>query len=127
MNATLSERIAFIQKNSKLNQTEFAGRISISQQYLSQICNGKKTPSDRTIADICREFGCDEVWLRTGEGEPFRQETRQELIMRFAIQTVKGSNEFRTALVAMLATLDDSEWDGLEKLLDKMLEQYKKD
>lgn len=127
MNATLSERIAFIQKNSKLNQTEFAGRISISQQYLSQICNGKKNPSDRTIADICREFGCDEVWLRTGEGEPFRQETRQEMIMRFAVQTVKGSNEFRKALVAMLATLDDSEWDGLEQLLDKLLEQYKKD
>lgn len=127
MNTTLSERITFVQKNSKLNQTEFAGRIGISQQYLSQICNGKKTPSDRTISDICREFGCDEVWLRTGEGEPFRQETRQELIMRFAVQTVKGSNEFRKALVAMLATLDDSEWDGLEKLLDKMLEQYKKD
>lgn len=127
MNTTLSERIAFIQKNSKLNQTEFAGRISISQQYLSQICNGKKTPSDRTIADICREFGCNEVWLRTGEGEPFRQETRQEQIMRFAVQTVKGSNEFRRALVSMLATLDDSEWDGLEKLLDKLLTEYKKD
>ena len=127
MNTTLSERITFVQKNSKLNQTEFAGRIGISQQYLSQICNGKKTPSDRTISDICREFGCDEVWLRTGEGDPFRQETRQELIMRFAVQTVKGSSEFRKALVAMLATLDDSEWDGLEKLLDKMLEQYKKD
>ena len=84
-------------------------------------------PSDRTITDICREFGCDEIWLRTGEGEPFRQETRQEQIMRFAVQTVKGSNEFRKALVAMLATLDDSEWDGLEKLLDKLLEQYKKD
>lgn len=127
MNATLSERIAFIQKNSKLNQTEFAGRISISQQYLSQICNGKKTPSDRTITDICREFGCDEVWLRTGEGEPFRKESKQEQIMRFAVQTVKGSNEFRKALVATLADLDDAEWDGLEKLLDKMLKQYKKD
>ena len=80
MNTTLSERISFIQKNSKLNQTEFAGRIGISQQYLSQICNGRKTPSDRTISDICREFGCDEVWLRTGEGEPFRKETRQEAI-----------------------------------------------
>ena len=127
MNTTLSERIAFIQKNSKLNQTEFAGRISISQQYLSQICNGKKTPSDRTITDICREFGCDEVWLRTGEGEPFRKETRQEQIMRFAVQTVKGSNEIRKSLVATLADLDDAEWDGLEKLLDKMLKQYKKD
>lgn len=120
-------RINEIVKVSKLTKTDFAKRLGISQPYLSQICAGQKTPSDRTIADICREFGCDEVWLRTGEGEPFRQETRQEMIMRFAVQTVKGSNEFRKALVAMLATLDDSEWDGLEQLLDKLLEQYKKD
>ena len=120
-------RISEIVKHSKLTKTDFAKRIGISQPFLSQLCAGQKVPSDRTIADICREFGCDEVWLRTGEGEPFRQETRQEQIMRFAVQTVKGSNEFRKALVAMLATLDDSEWDGLEKLLDKLLEQYKKD
>ena len=120
-------RINEIVKHSKLTKTEFAKRLGLSQPFVSRICSGESTPSDRTIADICREFGCDEVWLRTGEGEPFRQETRQELIMRFAVQTVKGSNEFRKALVAMLATLDDSEWDGLEKLLDKMLEQYKKD
>ena len=120
-------RINEIVKISKLTKTDFAKRLGISQPYLSQICAGQKTPSDRTITDICREFGCDEIWLRTGEGEPFRQETRQEQIMRFAVQTVKGSNEFRKALVAMLATLEDSEWDGLEKLLDKLLEQYKKD
>ena len=120
-------RINEIVKVSKLTKTDFAKRLGISQPYLSQICAGQKTPSDRTISDICREFGCDEVWLRTGVGEPFRQETRQEMIMRFAVQTVKGSNEFRKALVAMLATLDDSEWDGLEQLLDKLLEQYKKE
>ena len=127
MNTTLSERIAFIQKNSKLNQTEFAGRVSISQQYLSQICNGKKTPSDRTISDICREFGCDEVWLRTGEGEPFRQETRQEQIMRFAVQTVKGSDEFRKSFVSMLAKLDPEDWENLSKIYRKLLDEYKKD
>ena len=120
-------RISEIVKHSKLTKTDFAKRIGISQPFLSQLCAGQKVPSDRTIADICREFGCDEVWLRTGEGEPFRQETRQEQIMRFAVQTVKGSNEFRKALVAMLATLDDSDWDGLEKLLDKLLIEYKKD
>ena len=120
-------RISLIVRRSGLTKTDFGKRINISQSMASRICAGDAKPSDRTISDICREFGCDEVWLRTGEGEPFRQETRQELIMRFAVQTVKGSNEFRKALVAMLATLDDSEWDGLEKLLDKMLEQYKKD
>lgn len=123
----MKDRIEFIIKDANIKKVDFAKRLNISQAFVSQMCSGAAKPSDRTITDICREFGCDEVWLRTGEGEPFRQESRQELIMRFAVQTVKGSNEFRKALVAMLATLDDSEWDGLEKLLDKMLEQYKKD
>lgn len=127
MNTTLAERITFVQKNSKLNQTQFAERIGISQQYLSQICNGKKTPSDRTITDICREFGCNEAWLRTGEGEPFREQTREEEIMRFAVRTNKGSDEFRKALVAMLAKLDDEDWNALGKIADKLLEEYKKE
>ena len=124
---TVKDRIEFIIKSANIKKVDFAKRLNISQAFVSQMCSGVAKPSDRTITDICREFGCDEVWLRTGEGEPFRQETRQEMIMRFAVQTVKGSNEFRKALVAMLATLDDSEWDGLEQLLDKLLEQYKKD
>lgn len=125
---TINDRIAqLINEKCEGNKSAFARRLNITPAYAAQLYSGAREPSDRTISDICREFGCDEVWLRTGEGEPFRQETRQELIMRFVVQTVKGSNEFRKALVAMLATLDDSEWDGLEKLLDKMLEQYKKD
>ena len=125
---TINDRIAkLINEKCEGNKSAFARRLNITPAYAAQLCSGAREPSDRTISDICREFGCDEVWLRTGEGEPFRQETRQELIMRFAVQTVKGSYEFRKALVAMLATLDDSEWDGLEKLLDKMLEQYKQD
>jgi transcriptional regulator with XRE-family HTH domain len=127
MDATLSERIAFIQKNSNLNQNDFAGRLSISQQYLSQLCNGKRTPSDRTITDICREFGCDEVWLRTGEGEPFRQETKQEQIMRFAVQTVKGNDAFRKGLVAALAKLDPEDWENLAKIFGKLNEAYEKE
>ena len=123
----MKDRIEFVIKKSNIKKVDFAKRLNISQAFVSQMCSGIAKPSDRTIQDICREFGCDEVWLRTGEGEPFRQETRQEQIMRFAVQTVKGSSEFRKALVAMLATLDDSEWDGLEQLLDKLLEQYKKD
>lgn len=119
-------RINEIVKKSGLTKTDFAKRLGLSQPFVSRICNGESTPSDRTISDICREFGCDEVWLRTGEGEPFRQETRQEQIMRFAVQTAKGSNEFQKALVAMLAKLDPEDWTALERIAEKLLEEYKK-
>lgn len=122
----MQERINFLIRTLNISKTKFAERLNVSPAFVSQLCSGAREPSDRTIADICREFGCDEVWLRTGEGEPFRQQTKEELIMRFAVQTNKGSSEFRKALVAMLAKLDPEDWAALERIADKLLTEYKK-
>ena len=119
-------RINEIVKKSGLTKTDFAKRLNVSQPFLSQLCAGSKSPSDRTIVDICREFGCNEVWLRTGEGEPFQEKSREEEIMRFAVQTVKGSDEFRKALVSMLAKLDPEDWENLSKIYAKLADEYKK-
>ena len=69
--STLSERIATVVEESKLSKTKFAEKINISQPYLSQICSGAKTPSDRTISDICRIFKVREEWLREGTGDMY--------------------------------------------------------
>lgn len=123
----MKERILFIISEKKISKTEFAKSIKVSQGFVSQLCSGVSSPSDRTIELICQQYGCDEVWLRTGEGEPFRQETRQEAIMRFAVQTVKGSDEFRKAFVAMMAKLDPEDWQNLARIFEKLNEEYKKD
>lgn len=123
----MKDRISKIVEMSGLTKTAFAKKINVSQGLVSQMCIGTTKPSDRTISDICREFCCDEVWLRTGEGEPFRQETRQEQIMRFAVQTVKGSDEFRKSFVSMLAKLEPEDWENLSKIYRKLLDEYKKD
>lgn len=124
---TLQERINFLIQKLNISKTKFAERLNISPAFVSQMCSGAREPSDRTIQDICREFGCDEVWLRTGEGEPFRQQTKEEQIMRFAVQTIKGSDEFRKSFVSMLAKLDPEDWENLSKIYRKLLEEYKKD
>ena len=123
----MKERILFIISEKRISKTEFAKSIKVSQGFVSQLCSGVSSPSDRTIELICQQYGCDEVWLRTGEGEPFRQETRQEAIMRFAVQTVKGSDEFRKAFVAMMAKLDPEDWQNLARIFEKLNEEYKKD
>ena len=122
----MKDRIEFIIKSANIKKVDFAKRLNLSQAFVSQMCSGVARPSDRTIQDICREFGCNEAWLRTGEGEPFRKSTREEEIMRFAVQTYKSPNEFRKAVVSLLAKLDPEDWDALERIADKLLEEYKK-
>ena len=109
-----------------LSQKDFAGKIGLSENYIWMIENGDRVPSERTISDICREFGVNEVWLRTGDGEPFQQESREEQIMRFAAQTVKGSDEFRKAFVSMLAKMDADDWENLGKLFAKLADEIEK-
>lgn len=120
-------RISLIVEKSGLTKTGFGKRINVSQGLVSQICSGTTKPSDRTISDICREFGCNEVWLRTGEGEPFQQRTKEEEIMRFAVRTAKGSDGFKKQLAFMLSQLDEEDWQNLEQTYQKQLNKIKKE
>ena len=122
----MKDRLKQIRKSLNLSQAEFGSRVKLSQNYIWMIEKGDRVPADRTISDICREFGINEVWLRTGDGEPFQQESREEQIMRFAAQTVKGSDEFRKAFVSMLAKMDADDWENLGKLFAKLADEIEK-
>ncbi len=50
--------------------------------------------SERTISDICREFGVNESWLRTGEGEMFAAPTAaSDKIMDFAAEVARNDDK----------------------------------
>ena len=66
--STINERLGKVVSASGLSKTAFAKRINVTQQYVSKMVV-EGMPSDRTISDICREFGVSEVWLRTGQGQ----------------------------------------------------------
>ena len=69
--SVIGERIKELRKALRLTQAAFAERIGIRQNSVAVIEIGKNTPSDQTIAFICREFRVNEEWLRTGAGEMF--------------------------------------------------------
>lgn len=71
---TLSERLRYLRKDVlKLNQTEFAGRIFLSQNFYAQVETNKRNLTDRSIADIVREYNVNEDWLRDGTGAIFKE------------------------------------------------------
>ena len=115
----MKDRLKEIVKKSGLTGEKFGERIGVSQSLMSMMCAGKTKPTDRTILSICREFGVDEIWLRTGEGEPYREITQEERIMKFATDTAKGSEEFKKRLLDMLTQLDEQDWKNLEAIYDK--------
>lgn len=121
----MNTRIEIIRKNAGLTQEQFAGKIGLSRNYLWMLESGSRTPSDRTIKDICREFGVDEHWLRTGEGEMFRKQTpKSQKIMDFAASIARNDDEeFRKRFVAMLADLDPKDWALLERMAEKIVKK----
>ncbi|WP_242263496.1 helix-turn-helix transcriptional regulator [Bacillus cereus group sp. BfR-BA-01511] len=56
--ATLGEKIKALRKEKKLTQTELAGS-ELTKSMLSQIENGKATPSMKTLQYIAEKLGCE--------------------------------------------------------------------
>lgn len=65
----MNERIKQIRKSIGLTQTEFGIRIGVKGNTVTGYETGLRAPSDAIIKAISREFGINEEWLRTGEGE----------------------------------------------------------
>ena len=124
----MNERIKKIIAELGLKKVDFANRLHISQPFASELCSGAKAPSDRTIKDICREFGVNEEWLRTGEGEPFRAPEVDAQLAAFLAEITDGdSDDFRKRFVAMLARLRPDQWALLEDMAKDLDLGTKKD
>lgn len=122
----INTRIAAVIQASGLTKTAFAERVKVSQQHISRLAKDG-TPSDRTIVDICREFGVSEHWLRTGEGEMFVRLSREEEITKFAMSIVRNpDSEFQRQLLATMAKLEPAQWQLMEQMLDDLIAQRAK-
>lgn len=123
---SLGLRIKEIRKNFNLTQKQMAEKLDLKQNTIATYEIGRLTPSDRTIYDICREFGVNEIWLRTGEGEMFRAKTRDVEIAEYVGKVLSGSDEFQRRFIALLTRLTTDEWRLIESIALKLAEEVKK-
>lgn len=114
--SNLNERIDALIKALNIRKTAFAERLNVSQAFVSQLTKGDSQPSDRTIADICREFGVNEVWLREGVGDMFQERTISEELAEFFgdVLNRKEDAEFKRAFLTILARMTPDEWRMVE-------------
>ena len=114
----MNESLKKLRKTLDLTQQEFANKIGIARGNIGAYEVGKNAPSDAVISLICKQFNVDENWLRTGEGEMFIKQTRDEQIASF-IGTIQSNEDdsFKKRFVSMLSALDESDWEVLEKMV----------
>lgn len=105
---TIGERLKWLRKDQKLTQQVFADKLSLKRNTVGGYEIGTVTMSDRTIGDVCSKFAVNETWLRTGEGEPYIQLSRQAEIARIISAAMKASPE-REALICALANATDDQ------------------
>ena len=75
----MKERIRKIRRYLDLTQQEFADRLGIQRGAIANYELGRNEPVDSVVSLICREYGVNEEWLRTGTGEMFEPDSGDEL------------------------------------------------
>ena len=103
----MKSRIMEIRKLFGLSQDAFGKKLNLSKNYIWMIENGERIPSDRTVADICREFGVNRVLLETGVGDPLKPKDKQAELKAVFADVLSGRQSEKNAFIEAIAQLPD--------------------
>lgn len=119
--STINERIAYLIKDLGITKTKFAETINLSQPFVSAVCSGAKTPSDRTISDICREFNVSLAWLEDGIGEMYVQRSvNEELALMVTDLMSEADDSFRKRFVSAFLAFPPEKLAVLEEFVNEL-------
>lgn len=125
------ERLKELRNALEIKQDDFAKKISTTQGHISDIENGRKNLSKRTIKLICLESWngqmVSEEWLKNGTGEMFVKVSLHEkaynrfgYIMENATPSKKAA---LSVLLEMLYSIPDEQWE----MMMEQFEEIKKE
>ena len=122
---TIGERIKCVRTEKGYTQQKFADALGLKRNTVGGYEIGTVVPSERTILDICDKFHVNEDWLRYGEGEMFVARTREDEIASFMGDLLDGPDNFKKRLIAVLANLEEDDWELLEEMALTLAEEIK--
>ena len=122
------KRLKKLRNELEMTQQEFADVLGTARGNISAYEVGKNAPSDAVISLICKtdfpKGRVNETWLRTGEGAMFIEASRDEQIAAFVGGILKDEEDtFQKKFISMLAALDESDWEVLQKMVELLQEK----
>ena len=122
----MNNRIKEVRISTGLKQDAFGARIGVSAAAVSRWESADRAIPDSAVLAICREFGVNETWLRTGVGQMTASKTRaQEMGELFSRLFADRPESFRVALLTTLLRFDPNgpEWEILERIYDSVVRE----
>lgn len=122
----MKDRIKELRRHEKLNQTEFGALLGVSLSAVQKWESGENTPAESVIKLMCQKTGVDEVWLRAGDGEPFRAKTRKDKISEYFGQILAGDRtETEMLLIEVMSETSAKEWSVIANVLKRYADKKK--
>ena len=126
----MNTRIKKVRNTVGLTQTEFGTRIGVKGNTVTGYETGLRNPSDAIILSMCREFGVNEDWLRTGNGEMFKESPLRNEVGYYVEELLEDfkDNPFYDMIIEMMKTyaeLDDKSKKVLRNCASKFLDNIK--
>lgn len=118
---TEGDRIRAVRLSAGLSQEKFGAKLKITGASVSLLESGRNNASEQTRSLICSQFGVNEAWLRTGDGEMKVPVDREKEIMAFVGELIQGEPDFKRAFVHVLARMTPEEWSVLEAKARELL------
>ena len=120
----INKRFRELRKICKKSQEEWADIMGLSRSGITEIEAGRRNVTEKHIKLLSIESidgkYINEDWLRTGDGDPFKKLTRNQVITDFAADLIKEDDSFKSRLIEALAKLGDDDWEALERLAKKL-------
>ena len=120
---TENDRIRILRKELHLTLTEFSNKLGITHAALSNIENGKRNVPEQMRKSICREFRVDPIWLSTGDGDMFINESID--LIEMLDKLLHNESKLANTLFKMFAQYSLEDWKDLERIVNKSAEYIK--
>lgn len=120
---TLAERIRAVREaqKPKMSQKEFSSTLGTSRTAYAKYEMGLVVPSNTFVQLLCSRYHVNDIWLRTGEGAMFNEDTEGVI---YRISQELHLNEIEKEFLQVFFSFPEEQRDNLIKLIRDFVLRY---
>ena len=122
MDKEIGKRIKKIRLRKGLSQEKFGEIIGVKKAAISKIENGENSLSKRNLETICYKFNINEEWIKTGNGDIFTAQSKDNEIRSFFENVISSDSDIakiQKKFINSLISLDEEEWITIDRFMKK--------